>query len=285
MKKIISIIFLSMSLLPAMAQLTPLKSQFFNNPYLANPAMAGIEGKTSIYSNYSSQWNKLDGGPVVFSLSATIPLNEKAAIGVNLINDKAGLMRKTQAMGSFSYKVPFSQVHSLRFGVSISWAQDRIDQGLASAGGINDLELLRYNDRESYLDGNFGLTYINNDLELQFSYLNLNQSRSSRFSTVDYSTFYSSIAYYFRLNETFSVKPLVAYRGLKNFDNQYDITAEWKADDLAFYTMYHSNKSFTGGVGYDFKKQLKIVALYNSEPNTIRGLSGGIFDLVVGYRF
>ncbi|RYF20248.1 MAG: type IX secretion system membrane protein PorP/SprF [Flavobacteriales bacterium] len=285
MKKILITILLIMGLLPAMAQLTPLKSQFFHNPYLANPAMAGIEERTSIYSNYSNQWNKLEGAPVMFSLSATTPLNEKASIGVNFINDKAGLMLKTQAMGSFAYNVPFSQLHSIRFGVSISWAQDRIDQGLASAGAANDMELSRYNDRENYLDGNFGLTYINHDLEIQFSYLNLNQRRLSRFSTVDYATFYSSIAYHFQLNELFSVKPLLTYRGVKNFDNQYDITAEWKADDLAFYTMYHSNNSFTGGVGYDYKKQLKVAALYNSEPNTIRGLSGGIFDLVVGYRF
>lgn len=285
MKKIISVILLLTGVLPAMAQLTPLKSQFFHNPYLVNPSMAGIEGKTSIYSNYSSQWNRLEGGPTIFSLSATTPLNEKASIGLNFISDKAGLLLKTQAMGSFSYKIPFSQLHSIRFGISVSWAQDKIDQGLASAGAVNDAELLGYNDRENYLDGNFGVTYINNDLEAQFSYLNLNQRRSSRFSTVDYSTFYSSIAYHFRLNDVFSVKPLIAYRGVKNFNNQYDIAAEWKADDLAFYTMYHSNKSFTGGVGYDYKKQINLSALYNSEPNTIRGLSGGIFDLVVGYRF
>lgn len=285
MKKIITTILLSAILSPALAQLTPLKSQFFHNPYLANPSMAGIQGKTTLYSNYSNQWSKLEGAPEMFSLSATTPLNDKASLGVNFINDRAGLMLKTQAMASFSYKVPLADEHSVRFGVSLSWAQDRLDQSLASAGAINDAELARYNDRENYLDGNFGVSYLNHGFEAQFSYLNLNQRRSSRFSTVDYSTFYSSVAYRFKFNEAFSVKPLFAYRGVKNFDNQYDIAAEWKAEDLAFYTMYHSNKSFTGGIGYDYKKQLNISVLYNSEPSTIRGLSGGIFDLVVGYRF
>lgn len=285
MKKIITTLLLSAGLMQAMGQLTPLKSQFFQNPYLSNPSMAGIAGGTSIFSNYSNQWNKLEGSPVMMSLSASTPLNEKASVGLNIINDRAGLMMKTQAMGTFSYKVSLTQEQSIRFGVSLTWAQDRLDYGLASRGAVSDAELSRYNERENYLDGNFGMAYINRSFEAQFSYLNLNQKRSSQFSTVDYSTFYSSVAYRIRLDETFSVKPLVAYRGVKNFDNQYDIAAEWKADDLAFYTMYHSNRSFTGGIGYDHKNSLNISALYNSEPRTIRGLSGGIFDLVVGYRF
>lgn len=285
MKKIITTIWLSATLLPAIAQLTPLKSQFFHNPYLANPAMAGLEGRTTLFGNYANQWSKVEGAPQMFSLTAATPLNNKASVGVSLINDRAGLMLKTQAMASFSYKLPLADEHSLRFGVSLSWAQDRLDRNLASAGAMNDIELARYNDRENYLDGNFGISYLNHGLEMQFSYLNLNQRRSSRFSTVDYSTFYSSVAYRIRLDQTFSVKPLFAYRGVKNFDNQYDIAAEWKADDLAFYTMYHSNKSFTGGIGYDYKKQLNISALYNSEPSNIRGLSGGIFDVILGYRF
>ena len=269
----------------AKAQLTPMKSQFFHNPYLSNPSMAGIEGRTSIFSNYSNQWNKLEGSPVMMALSVSTPLNDKASVGMNIINDKAGLMQRTQVLGTFSYKVMLTEEQSVRFGVSMSWAQDRLDQSLASGGAVNDTELARYNGRENYLDGNFGMAYINRGFEAQFSYLNLNQKRSSQFSTVDYSTFYSSVAYRFQLDKTFSVKPLVAYRGVKNFDNQYDIAAEWKADELAFYTMYHSNKSFSGGIGYEYKNHLNLSALYNSEPSTIRGLSGGIFDLIVGYKF
>lgn len=267
------------------AQLTPMKSQFFHNPYLVNPAMAGLTGKPVIFSNYSNQWNKIDGSPVLMSLSASSPINSKASVGVNIIKDKAGLLGKTQAMGSFSYKVPLSKEQSLRFGVSLTWSQDRVDYGLASGSGGADGGLANYNNKENYLDGNFGVAYLNNDFEAQFSYLNLNQKRLNRFSTVDYSVFYSSVSYKFKIDETFGVKPLLAYRGVKSFDNQYDIAAEISANELSFYTMYHSNKSFTGGIGYDYKKQLSVAVLYNSEPSTVKGFTGGIFDLVVGYKF
>ncbi|RYD96026.1 MAG: type IX secretion system membrane protein PorP/SprF [Sphingobacteriales bacterium] len=285
MKRIILFIMIIGGMLEVKGQLTPMKSQFFHNPYLVNPAMAGRAGKAEVYSNYSNQWNKIDGSPVLMSLSASTPINNKASVGINIINDKSGLLTKTQAIGSFSYKVPFTEDQGLRFGVSLSWAQDRIDYGLASGSASGDMALINYNNRENYLDGNFGLAYNFKQLEAQFSYLNLNNKRSRQFSTVDYAVFYSSLSYRFKIDETFAVKPLVAYRGVKNFDNQYDVAAEVSADDLTFYTMYHSNQSFTGGIGYTYKKQVNISALYNSEPNTVRGFTGGIFDLVVGYRF
>lgn len=267
-------------------QLTPMKSQYFQNPYLVNPSMAGYRGVTEVYSNYSNQWNKIEGAPEMFSFSGSMPINEKASVGVNVINDKAGLMQRTQAMGSYSYKVPFSEDHSIRFGVSLSWSQDDLNYSLASGSRANDPELMRYqNERESYLDGNFGVAYIGKKLEAQFSYLNLNQRRNGQFSTVDYSTFYSAISYMVVLKNDFSVRPLLAYRGVKGYDNQYDIAAEWGLEDLKFYTMYHSNRSFSGGLGYTYKNQLNIATMYNSEPVAVRGFSGGVFDIVVGYRF
>ena len=156
--------------------------------------------------------------------------------------------------------------------------------GLASDAAAADPTLGRYNNRDNYFDGNFGVSYQFRGFEGQFSYLNLNQKRTNEFSTVDYSTFYSSISYLIPL-DGFTIKPLFAYRGVKNYDNQWDAAAEWKVSELSFYTLYHSNKSFTGGIGYDYKNSLNISALYNTEPANVRGFSGGVFDLVVGYRF
>lgn len=267
------------------AQLNPMKSQYFQNPYLVNAAMAGYQNKAEVFLNYSNQWNKIDGAPVLLSFSAMQPVNDKAAVGLNVINDKSGLMRKTQVAGSFAYKVPFSAEHHIRFGVSLSWSQDRLDYAMATSSGVNDAQLAQFNDRENYLDGNFGVAYQLKHFEAQFSYLSLNQKRYGRIASVNYATFYSAVSYMIDFDQSFGVKPLFAYRGIKNYDNQWDMAAEWKADMLRFYTMYHSNKSFTGGIGYLHQSNLNISLMYNSEPGDLRGFSGGIFDVVVGYKF
>jgi hypothetical protein len=72
---------------------------------------------------------------------------------------------------------------------------------------------------------------------------------------------------------------------LFSFSWIFYIAAEWGLEDLKFYTMYHSNRSFSGGLGYTYKNQLNIATMYNSEPVAVRGFSGGVFDIVVGYRF
>jgi type IX secretion system PorP/SprF family membrane protein len=269
------------------AQLSTMKSQYFQNPYLVNPSMAGYTGKTSAFVNYCNQWNKLVGAPVLMSISASTPITEKAALGVNYISDKAGLIRRNQLMSTFAYKVEINEESSVRFGVSLSWSQNRLDQGEATANGSNDPALGRYNEQQSYLDGNFGVAYIAKKFEAQFSYLNLNQNRQSQFSTVDYSTFYSSISYKFGLDqsEKITVKPLIAYRGIKGYDNLWDVAAEWGVDQMKFYTMYHSNKSFSGGFGFDYQKSLLISGIFSTEPNGLQGITGGQFDLVLGYRF
>lgn len=270
----------------AFAQLSPSKSQYYINPYLVNPAMAGYHQNTEVFVNYANQWNKIEGAPELLSFSANTTITERAAVGINYFNDKAGLISKSQALASYAYKVPINDENSVRFGVSLSWSQDRLDQSKASSSGAIDPSLNNYNERQSYWDGNMGVSFVGKKLEAQFSYLNLNQKRQNQFSTVDYSTFYSSVSYKFTLNEAaqLTLKPLIAYRGVKDFDNQWDVAAEWGFRELNMYSMYHSTKAFTGGLGYLYEGKLSISAMYSSEPVTLRGLSGGIFEIGLGYK-
>ena len=288
MKRLLTIILISLAG-STMAQLTPLKGIYYQNPFLINPSMAGSEEKVAVYAEYADQWNRVPGSPKMFAVSASTPIFNNASVGVNVMSDKAGLLQKTQAMASFAYKVKLSDEQNLRFGVSLTWAQDKLDNSSATANGANDPALTKYNStRDNYLDGNFGATYQNHNLEVQFSYMNLNQNRGGEISSVDYMTFYSSIGYKISLDETFNVKPLVAYRGIKGYKNQFDLAAEWGFQDfqtVKLYSMYHSNKSFTGGIGFQHKSGLGVTFMYNSEPSEVSGLTGGIFDIGIGCKF
>ena len=45
------------------AQLNPLSAQYFNNPYLVNPAMAGASGGIRVYGGIRQQWTRISGTP------------------------------------------------------------------------------------------------------------------------------------------------------------------------------------------------------------------------------
>lgn len=271
-----------------LGQLSPMKSQYFVNSYLVNPSMAARDGRVSLFSNVSRQWTSIPGSPQMLSISGSMPITDRASAGLNIIGDKSGLMKRSQGMGSFAYRLPVGKSQDIRLGLSLALTQDRLDNSMATPNGLKDPSLANYNDtREVNWDGNFGIAYTSGKLEAQFAYLNLNQKRSEKFSTVDYSTFYSSVAYQFEVDNDFRIKPLIAFRGVNNYKNQWDAAIEWGAfsKGFNFYTMYHSNKSFTGGFGFEYERKLIISGYYNSEPKQLSGFTGGIFDLVVGYKF
>jgi len=267
------------------AQLSPLRAQYFQNPYFVNPAMAGANGNI-VFASYANQWNKISGSPVLLALSASGMINNKAAIGLNLFSDKAGLLERTQALGTFAYKVELDAENSIRFGVSFSWTEDYLNQSGATNNGTTDPALGRFNEKMNYLDGNFGFAYVGKKLTTQFSYLSLNQKRQNQLSTVDYSTFFSSVGYQFDLDKSsrMNVKPLIAYRGIKGYNDQIEFAAEWGIDELSFFSMYSSNKTFSGGVGFKNLKKLSLSAIYSTEPQGLQGITGGRFDLTIGYH-
>lgn len=268
------------------AQLNPMKAQYFQNPYLVNPAMAGVDGN-AVFVSYANQWNKISGSPVLLALSASGMVTDKVALGFNLQSDRAGLLKKTQALGTFAYRLELDEEKSIRFGLSFSWLQDRLDLTDATGGGTPDPAWGQYNDRKNYLDGNFGIAYLEEKFTAQFSYLNINQKRQRDLSAFNYPIFYSSVSYLFDLDEAsgITVKPLIAFRGIKGNSNQFDITAEWGVDKFLLYSMYHSNKSFAGGIGFKNLNMLSMSAIYSTEPQGLQGLTGGRFDLTIGYHF
>lgn len=269
------------------SQLSPVKSQFFQNPYLINPSMAGNKAISSVFLNYCSQLERIEGAPVFTSISASTPINNKASIGLNLLNDQAGLLKRSQAMASLAYQVMFSPKDIVRFGVSLSMSDNRIDRSGASSSAQIDPGILNYDNKTNYLDGNFGLTYTRGKFQSQFSYLNLNGKRLREYSTADYSTFYSSISYEFDLDsyDELKVRPLIAYRGVYGHENLWDIAAEWQFKQLMLYSMYHSNGSVSGGFGFEYNKRILISGIYGSPSGEIGSIYGGQFDLTLGLKF
>lgn len=287
MKKPLICVVIIVQALLASAQNTPLKSLYFHNPYLENPAMAGSAGNAVLYYNYSNQWNKIEGSPTTMSFSANMPLAEKTSVGFNITSERAGILERTQGVASYAYKVSLSDEQSIRLGLSLSWTTDHAEDNAAGGDGTIDPVIAVYNDyRQNYLDGNFGIAYIGERLECQFSYLNLNHKRFRDYSTVDYATFYSSVSYIIPMGRDLTVKPLLAYRGVKDYKNQWDIAGRWSYRELlSLYSILHSNKSGTLGFGYRYQHKLDISALYNTGPSQIRNLTGGAIDFVLGFIF
>lgn len=271
------------------AQLGPLSAQYFQNPYLSNPAMAGFNQGLELSMSYRNQWSKIPGAPEQQALTLSYGKN-RTGWGVNLYLDKAGLQRQLRALASYAYHLPISTEQTLHFGLSVGISQQRLSLE-DIVGNPNDLSAQRYNHRKAYLDGDFGVAYTYSGFKVEAALSNLDRFvRTTREKNmVDIATFYAATSYrfHFSADQSLELEPKIAYRGIKGFDSIVDVgTAFWFEDgQLMLSGLYHSNNSATFGVGMDFKKKYHLLATYTTQTSALGNYTNGIFEIGLGISF
>lgn len=142
---------------PAQAQNYPVYNSFFVNPYLYNPAEAATDF-TSVYLTHRQQWGKIEGGPVLSSLSFTTLLNEThAGIGGKISSYKRGVLTTTDIMLSYAYGIAFGKKNWLFFGLSGGAISNTID--MAKVSDPTDPALKNYLSNNTQPAANFGMVF------------------------------------------------------------------------------------------------------------------------------
>lgn len=266
------------------AQLNPLSAQYYTNRYLINPAFAGAKAGLKINGAYRKLWSNVPGAPVTQNLTADYGFN-KVGIGLNVNNESAGLQRQTRVVGSYAYHLPLSAGgQQLHFGISVGFMNQRLENA-DIYGNPNDPMVGQYNDRKTYLDGDFGVAYTSNNLSLEASIPNLKSFfKKDVIKLADIATFYSAASYKIQLSEGpegIDLEPKVAYRGVKGFDNIWDAGAQaWIANQQIFLMgMYHSTENATFGLGMDFRKKYLVSGMYTTQTSALSGYTNGSFEL------
>lgn len=272
------------------AQIDPLAAQYFNNRYLGNPAMAGINQGYAVNGVYRQIFESFPKDPVSQSLSIDYGF-EKIGAGLNVFNDKAGLLRQTRVVGSFSYHLPLSgDGKRLSFGVSFGVLNQRLSQS-DIIGKSNDVLVDNYNRRSVYIEGDFGAAYSGNGLIIQTSAPNLrNLFKRDYALQSDVPTFYAAASYKIDLEKSgFSFEPLIAYRNFTQIRGIIDAGAQFYLvnDQVFLMGLYHNNannnNSATIGLGMIFKKHYLASGMYTTSTSKLSGYSNGSFELGLRY--
>ena len=266
----------------AKAQLHPLGGVYFQNRYLINPALAGNEGGWFTNLGLRRQWSSMPGSPKTQSLSLEYGSGKKTGIGLNLYNDEAGLQKKTMVRGTYAYSLPIDgEDQKLSFGVSLGYSDDRIMQErLSSNVDASDRSIAAYQNRETYIDGDFGAAYQSNRLNLELAVPNLKSffnKDQQEGEVVDQSKLFSSASYKLFFPNSLdgmSLEPKVCYRQIRNYKDILDFGANVTLADnkVNVMAMYHSSKSTTIGMGVKCQKYLVISGIFTSGTAAIRDL-------------
>ncbi len=282
---ILTMFMVALNVKQADAQLTDFHSQYFQNEYLANPAMAGTEKGLNLNMGYQQQWTTVPGAPKLQNLTADYNSGNRVGLGINVNSDQAGLINSTRAMLSYAYHLPLNgSDNKLNFGLSLGVNDSYIDYNRI-AGDAGDLEVQSYNNQKISIDGDVGVAYTSKSITLQGTLPNL---KSVFFPTndetldVDRSTFFSAISYKLFFDNqysNFTVEPKVAFRGVKGFDNILDAGVNLDMTNYHFNLsgIYHSNQSVTFGAGLDLQAT-ELLFAYTNNTGPLKTYASNTFE-------
>lgn len=289
MKKIFKTAFFvtiaTLTVSQAVAQLTPMSAIYFQNQYLGNPALAGTESGMDVSLGIREQWTNLPGSPATQAFTASYGLNDKVGLGLNVSNDQSGLFKRTRTVASYAYHLPLSgEEQRLSFGLSLGFMNERIAME-DIRGNSADANVGAYNQRETYIDGDFGFAYTSNAFNIQAALPNMKsyfKKDNINADAVDRATFFSAISYKFQLEGQggFGLEPKVAYRGIKGMDNIIDAGANlsYANNRINLFGMYHSSNSSTFGLGLNYQN-IGFSGMYSTATSALSSYANGNFEM------
>ncbi|MCF6240692.1 MAG: PorP/SprF family type IX secretion system membrane protein [Bacteroidales bacterium] len=107
------------------------------NYYNLNPAYTGYENSTSLLLNYRSAGSSIEGMPKQIMFGIHSPIYKNMGLGLRIENYSEGLFNFFSGLIDYSYHVDINKEQSLRFGVSIGYSANSIDNSKIVASDPN----------------------------------------------------------------------------------------------------------------------------------------------------
>lgn len=244
------------------AQLDKFDAMYYQNQYIANPAMAGLNKGININLGYQRQWNNVPGNPVLLYGTAEYNPDSRMAYGLNFNSDRAGLVTNNRILGSFAYHLPIDRDdRKINFGLSLGARFLSLDESKIQ-GDITDPSIQNFNEGGE-IDGDFGISYTSKLLTIQAAVPNLNnvffENDDGERKYVDSQIFYSAISYKIYLAgriDNFTLEPLVAFRGIRGYKDIVDAGINFGMPEyhMNISAMYHTNEAISGMFGISIEK-------------------------------
>lgn len=274
----------------ANAQLTEYESMYFQNQYLNNPAMAGLNEGIKLNIGYQRQWDQVPGNPILMNATVEYNSGNRMGLGLNVNSDRAGLINRTRILGTYAYHLPIGVDEKLNFGLSAGAKFSSIDYN-KMIGNADDIAVQNFNEGAAF-DGDLGMAYTSRLLTVQVSLPNLNSffynTDNGVKKYVDRSTFYSAVSYKFLLSnqdEDLNIEPMIAYRGVKGYKDILDAGARFNLPDykMNLSAFYHTNKIVSTAFGIELEK-VGIFLAYSKYFGELGAYANNTFECGLNYK-
>ena len=212
----------------AIAQQDPLYSQYINNPFVLNPAYAGLTNNLNTAISYRQQWTGYDGNPTTINANGHISLaGNKMGAGLMIVSDQIGATSVNEVYGSYSYRIKVASDKTLSFGLQAGYINYKTENSkLALADPGDPLFSGETNAGKPSIGSGVILTSDRFFIGLSVPRMLKTTANAGGFNTELYTQhFYAMGSYIFFLNERMRFKPSVLAKVVSGAPASVDLNA------------------------------------------------------------
>jgi type IX secretion system PorP/SprF family membrane protein len=281
-------------------------SQYMNNNYILNPAVAGTEDYIDLKFSYRTQWTGIEGAPKTYYASVNSSLGRLQtqskrtlhdwsrgfhALGAIVYSDVTGPTRRTGAYGSYTYNLSLTRSLRLAMGVSVGMQQFSLDGSqllfhnqnttVANQASIvpdATVGLWLYND--NFYAGVSSAQLLGNQLDIAYDpgtrLLSNNKLERHYFGTAGVRL---------PLSDGISLVPSVLVKYMSPAPVSVDINAKLKFQDIMWVGVsYRVKDAFVGNVGVNFSDFASLSYSYDASTSEISSYQNGSHEVILGLK-
>ena len=301
MKKI-SILFFAICLGGALkAQQLPQITQYMNNNYAVNPAVAGMYDYYQVNTTIRNQWVGMNEGPRTNVISIYGRHSDNVGLGGTVYNDVTGPTSRSGGSASYTYTFSLTDKMKLSLALQGGFTQFKIIKNLQTEHK-NDPLLSGGDVVRTLPDATFGLNLSGNKWyigaaipQLLSSELKLMDNDFARiYDTTSQngklaSHIYVLGSYTYDINPAISIEPSFFLRSVVGAKTQIDFGVKSEYKKLFWlgmnYNMNNDLSSIAALLGYNINDRFNIGYSYGMPSSATSNYYSGSHEFMLGVRF
>lgn len=317
-KKIFPVLF-ALAAFSAQGQQMQQLSQYLLNPYVINPAAAGLTDFVDLNLSFRQQWVGFENSPQTFYLSGNsvvgkisaaprysaslrtsrtaMPKNTgirtgkmRHAVGGNLMVDNYGAFRRNMANGSYAIHLPVSKGLNVAVGIGIGISNMLFDQNKVTMLDPNDntyAQFLGSTTKRNLFDLYTGIYVYTENLQVGYSGAQLMQNEvyfgDPTGSALKMHHFFMG-GYRFDLNDKLSLTPNFLVKYMNPAPVAMDVNCKVDYNNVMFGGISYRHKDALVGMIGLLYNNIKIGYSYDYTLSNLRKHNSGGHEIVVGYK-
>lgn len=276
---------------PSFAQQLPLYSQYMQNDFVLNPAIAGTRDYAPFRSVIRNQWSGLEGQPNTQTLSFHNSIKDKKmGYGLYVFNDRIGPVSQVGLNAAYSYRLELGNGSNLSFGLAGQVYRYRLytEELQFNNQGNTDKALITGDYRGFYPNFSFGTYYYTDNYYAGLSVPELLENKIS--SSTDFFImkkkrhYFLTGGYKYKIDDTYTIEPSLLVKYVGGAPVELDINARLHAfDKFSLGVSYRTQDAIVLLLGFKFKEQFHLGYSYDITTTPLKQYSGGSHEIMLGY--